>query len=114
VISPIATELPEAANGFLWVRRQKDTLALGNITGAMVFQACVPTVLGLLLVPRAWAFTFETAVPFTSVALAFASLLVIFWPLLQGRVLTGRRLLTGGGFYAVFLVLVALDLAGLI
>ena len=113
VISPIATELPEAANGFLWVRRQKDTLALGNITGAMVFQACVPTVLGLVLVPTAWAFTFETAVPFASVALAFASLLAIFWPLLHGRVMTGRRLLVGGGFYAVFLVLVALDLAGL-
>ena len=63
--------------------------------------------------PTAWAFTFETAVPFASVALAFASLLAIFWPLLHGRVMTGRRLLVGGGFYAVFLVLVALDLAGL-
>jgi cation:H+ antiporter len=114
VISPIATELPEAANGFLWVRRQKDTLALGNITGAMVFQACVPTVLGLLLVPAAWSFTFETAVPFASVALAFGSLLAIFWPLFRGQILTGRRLLVGGGFYAVFLVLVALDLAGLV
>jgi len=114
VISPIATELPEAANGFLWVRREKDTLALGNITGAMVFQACVPTVLGLLLVPAAWAFTFETAVPFASVGLAFASLLAIFWPLFRGRVLTGRRLLVGSGFYAIFLVLVALDVAGLV
>jgi cation:H+ antiporter len=114
VISPIATELPEAANGFLWVRRQKDTLALGNITGAMVFQACIPTVLGLLLVPGAWAFTVETAVPFVSVAMAFGSLLTIFWPLFRGQAVTGRRLLAGGGFYAVFLVLVALDLAGIL
>jgi len=113
VVSPIATELPEAANGFLWVRREKDTLALGNITGAMVFQACVPTVLGLVLVPAAWSFTTETAVPFTSVALGFASLLAIFWPLLRGGAIRGRRLLLGGGFYLVFLALVALDLAGL-
>ncbi|MFI5261100.1 MAG: sodium:calcium antiporter [Candidatus Limnocylindrales bacterium] len=114
VISPIATELPEATNGFLWVRRQKDTLALGNITGAMVFQACIPTVLGLLLVPAAWAFTFETAVPFASVGLAFASLVTIFWPLLRGRALTARRLLVGGGYYVLFLVLVGLSLAGVV
>jgi len=31
------------------VRRGKDTLALGNITGAMVFQAAIPGAMGLLL-----------------------------------------------------------------
>ena len=36
----------------------KDTLAMGNITGAMVFQSCLPTVLGLLF--TTWLFTPET------------------------------------------------------
>ena len=48
IIAPIATELPEKFNSVLWVRTGKDTLAMGNITGAMVFQSCLPTVLGLL------------------------------------------------------------------
>jgi cation:H+ antiporter len=38
VIAPIATELPEKFNSVIWVRQGKDTLAMGNITGAMVFQ----------------------------------------------------------------------------
>jgi cation:H+ antiporter len=49
VLAPLATELPEKANSVLWVRQGKDELALGNITGAMVFQASVPVSLGLLL-----------------------------------------------------------------
>jgi cation:H+ antiporter len=36
IIIPIATELPEKVNSILWIRRKKDTLAFGNITGAMV------------------------------------------------------------------------------
>ena len=57
VIAPIATELPEKFNSVLWVRTGKDTLAMGNITGAMVFQSCLPTVLGLLF--TTWAFSAE-------------------------------------------------------
>ncbi|MEO5939368.1 MAG: sodium:calcium antiporter, partial [Candidatus Limnocylindrales bacterium] len=34
VIAPIATELPEKFNSVIWVRQGKDTLAMGNITGA--------------------------------------------------------------------------------
>jgi cation:H+ antiporter len=48
LITPIATELPEKFNSVLWIRRRKDTLALGNITGAMVFQATFPVSVGLL------------------------------------------------------------------
>jgi cation:H+ antiporter len=39
VIAPLATELPEKLNSVVWIRQGKDTLALGNITGAMVFQS---------------------------------------------------------------------------
>jgi cation:H+ antiporter len=47
VLAPLATELPEKLNSVLWMRRDKDTLAVGNITGAMAFQATVPIALGL-------------------------------------------------------------------
>ena len=48
VIAPIATELPEKFNSIIWVRQGKDTLAMGNITGAMVFQSAIPTVVALV------------------------------------------------------------------
>ncbi len=47
VLAPLATELPEKANSFFWVREGKDSLALGNITGAMVFQSTMPVAFGL-------------------------------------------------------------------
>ena len=40
--------MPEKANSVLWVRDGKDALALGNITGAMTFQASIPVALGLV------------------------------------------------------------------
>jgi cation:H+ antiporter len=49
ILAPLATELPEKANSFFWVREGKDSLALGNITGAMVFQSTIPITFGLLL-----------------------------------------------------------------
>jgi cation:H+ antiporter len=49
ILAPLATELPEKANSFFWVRDGKDALALGNITGAMVFQSTIPIAFGLAL-----------------------------------------------------------------
>ena len=49
VLAPLATELPEKANSFFWVKDGKDSLALGNITGAMVFQSTIPIAVGLML-----------------------------------------------------------------
>jgi cation:H+ antiporter len=51
LVAPVATELPEKFNSVIWVRRRKDTLALGNMTGAMVFQSSFPVTIGLLLTP---------------------------------------------------------------
>jgi len=45
---------PETLNSVLWVRRGKDTLAMGNITGAMVFQSAIPTSIGLVFAPALW------------------------------------------------------------
>jgi cation:H+ antiporter len=51
LIIPVATELPEKVNSILWIRRHKDTLAFGNITGAMVFQGTLLPAIGILLTP---------------------------------------------------------------
>lgn len=51
LIIPIATELPEKVNSILWVRKGKDTLAFGNITGAMVFQGTLLPAIGIMLTP---------------------------------------------------------------
>ncbi|MEY4705906.1 MAG: hypothetical protein RL042_2111, partial [Nitrospirota bacterium] len=42
LVAPLATELPEMSNSFLWLYRKKDRLAVGNVTGAMVFQGTIP------------------------------------------------------------------------
>lgn len=49
LVIPIATELPEKVNSILWIRRGKDTLAFGNITGAMVFQGTLLPAIGIML-----------------------------------------------------------------
>lgn len=49
ILAPLATELPEKINSVFWVREGKDSLALGNITGAMVFQSTIPVAVGLAL-----------------------------------------------------------------
>lgn len=53
LIIPVATELPEKINSILWIRRGRDTLSFGNITGAMVFQGTLLPALGIMLTP--WA-----------------------------------------------------------
>lgn len=50
-LSPLATELPETLNAFIWVRQGKDRLALANISGAMMIQATIPTSLCLFFTP---------------------------------------------------------------
>src|SRR5439155_811534 len=76
VIAPIATELPEKFNSLLWVGSGKDTLAMGNITGAMVFQSCIPTVLGIAFTE--WTFGAASALSFASAGAAFLATALIF------------------------------------
>lgn len=117
VIAPIATELPEKFNSLIWVRQSKDTLAMGNITGAMVFQSCIPTIVALIFAADAWKVDLsssESLVTFGSAAIAFASTALIFLPMMTRGVLLGRGLLIGGAFYAAYLVLVGLLLTGIV
>jgi len=47
IVIPFATELPECVNSVLWIRSGDDGLALGNVIGAAVFQACILGFVGL-------------------------------------------------------------------
>jgi cation:H+ antiporter len=67
ILAPLATELPEKVNSFFWVRDGKDSLALGNITGAMVFQSTIPVGIGLVFTD--WELSGNAAI---SVALGLA------------------------------------------
>jgi cation:H+ antiporter len=110
VIAPIATELPEKFNSVIWVRQGKDTLAMGNITGAMVFQSTIPTVVALVFASESWsAAGSQTA--FLSAAIGLLSALVIFLPMARRGVLRARGLLTGGVFYLTYLAYVIVVVA---
>lgn len=79
LIAPLATELPEMSNSFLWLYRKKDRLAVGNVTGAMVFQGTFPVSVGL--VGTQW--TLDTTALATMV-LAVVAMVFSFLQLLWG------------------------------
>ncbi|MGQ0657969.1 MAG: sodium:calcium antiporter [Chromatiales bacterium] len=99
LIVPVATELPEKVNSILWIRRRKDTLAFGNITGAMVFQGTVLPAIGLLLTP--WEPRREVIFAIVFALLASAWLRVLVW---RGK-LSVWHLLMNGVLYATYIVL---------
>jgi cation:H+ antiporter len=94
LVAPIATELPEKFNSVLWVRRGKDTLAMGNMTGAMVFQSSFPVTVGLLFTP--WELHDEALVA-ACIALVAGGVLYLTLRF-RGR-LSGPLLLLQGVFY---------------
>ncbi|MEI8332474.1 MAG: sodium:calcium antiporter [Chloroflexota bacterium] len=110
IIAPIATELPEKFNSVIWIRQSKDTLAMGNITGAMVFQSMVPTVVALFFAPAMWSVSAAAPIVFASAGIAFLSTAAIFVPMRVRGVLRGRWLLVGGAFYVVYLACVLLGI----
>jgi len=100
MIVPIATELPEKVNSILWIRKHKDTLAFGNITGAMVFQGTLLPAIGISLTP--WA-------PQKEVLLGvLVTLVAAFW--LRWAVVSGGlrvwHLFLNGALYATYLTAV--------
>jgi len=101
VIAPIATELPEKFNSITWVRQGKDTLALGNITGAMVFQSSVIPALGILLTP--WKLS---SLALTSGILALISSGIVYASLKKTGVIKPKTLMMVGSLYLVFLAMV--------
>ncbi|HEY5388529.1 MAG TPA: sodium:calcium antiporter [Thermoleophilia bacterium] len=101
LITPLATELPEKFNSVLWIRQRKDTLALGNITGAMVFQSTFPVSVGLLF--TSWQLNTTGLV---SGILALTSGAVFYLTLRIKHSLTWWSLGGAGSVYVAYLVYV--------
>jgi cation:H+ antiporter len=96
VLAPLATELPEKVNSVLWIRDDKDTLALGNVTGAMVFQSTIPVTLGI-------PFTIWDLGPLNLFSVALFSGGIIYVVLRSRATLHSWHLMIGGFFYLLFL-----------
>ena len=101
VLAPFATELPEKANSFFWVREGKDTLALGNITGAMVFQSTLPVSIGLAFTD--WELDSHSVL---AGGLALGGGLVAILTLQIRRRFSGRAIALWAALYASFVVYV--------
>jgi cation:H+ antiporter len=99
IIIPIATELPEKVNSIIWARRGKDTLAFGNITGAMVFQGTLLPGIGIMLTP--WEPRVEVM---TGVFITLAAAAWLRFNAKKGGVVLWA-LLVNGGLYALYLLL---------
>jgi cation:H+ antiporter len=103
VLAPLATELPEKANSFFWVKDGKDSLALGNITGAMVFQSTIPIAVGL-------AFTDWELDRFAVVSgvLGLAGGALAYWALRLRDRFEALAIVIWAGLFGAFLAYVAL------
>ncbi len=102
IIAPIATELPEKFNSIIWIKNKKDTLAIGNITGAMVFQSCIPTAVGITLTP--WIMP---DVAWVNIIIVYLSVSVIYLNIMANKgVLKPSALISGGLFYLIYLIYV--------
>ena len=91
--------------GVIWARRGKDTLAVGNISGALVFQAVFPVTIGLLLTD--WNLGGGSLVA-GLVALAASAVLLVTIRV-RGRLSAGLLLLQGL-FYVGYVVFVLAEL----
>lgn len=99
IITPVATELPEKLNSIIWIGRKKDTLALGNITGAMVFQSSFPVVFGILFTP--WHLA---GITMLSAVLALISAVInLLWVKIS-KTVNPFVLMLGGVLYAIFII----------
>lgn len=99
LIAPLATELPETVNSLVWLGQDKDALATGNVTGALVLQGAVIPAVGMWFTP--WAFD-----PLEAVAAAVAwlgALAVLLGYRRAGR-LSPWLLLAVGALYVGFAV----------
>ena len=97
LLAPVATELPEKFNSVTWTWKGRDTLALGNITGAMVFQATFPVSVGLLFTD--WNIT---GMALFSALLAIISSLAVVGVILIKKRVSPFSMLFGGVLYLIY------------
>ena len=97
LLAPMATELPEKFNSVTWTWKGRDTLALGNITGAMVFQSTFPVSVGLIYTD--WNIT---GMALFSAVLAISSALTVLGVITFTKRISPLAMLFGGVLYLVY------------
>ena len=110
LIAPLATELPEKFNSIIWISRDKDTLAIGNITGALAFQSTLPVTLGILFTSWNLTLTWGTTGflnTFSAIlALVSGGLLYVRASSVGDANMQPKPFLVGGLFYMLFIAVV--------
>src|SRR5208337_3704528 len=104
LVAPVATELPEKFNSITWTLKGRDALAMGNITGAMVFQSTFPVAIGLLFTE--WN---VSGLPLLSAFLALLSAVVLIVVMHFRRRVSPFAVLTCGSFYVLYVVAILLS-----
>jgi cation:H+ antiporter len=97
LLAPVATELPEKFNSISWTLKGKDTLAAGNITGAMVFQSTFPVSLGLLFTD--WEIS---GMALFSAVLAILAAVIILADIIIRKKISPITMMAAGLLYIVY------------
>ena len=104
ILAPIATELPEKFNSISWTLKNRDHLAMGNITGAMVFQSTFPVSIGLAFTN--WQLTGNALF---SALIALSSAIVVLADVALHKKLSILSLILGGFFYVFYIINLIID-----
>ncbi len=101
LVAPVATELPEKFNSVTWTFKGRDTLAMGNVTGAMVFQSTFPVSVGIIFTD--WSIT---GYALLSACLAIASGLIMLGEIHFRKRISPFTLIFSGSFYLLYAFIV--------
>ena len=103
LLTPLATELPEKFNSWMWIRQNKDTLAVANISGALVFQSTFPVTIGLLF--TSWKIS--SFISYLTFIFCILSAIIVLYSL-KRKFLSYKTFLAGGVFYLLYICIVFL------
>lgn len=104
IVTPFATELPECINSIIWIKNNKDDLAMANVLGGIVFQSMIPTSIGIAFTP--WVLNSDI--------LLNAIIIIVFSAIFTLTTLSLNKiklipLLFGGIFYFGYLTYIILN-----
>lgn len=103
IITPFATELPETINSIIWLKQDKDDLALANVLGAIVFQATILFSIGILLTD--WVFA---KILILNILILFACAVFFLNLIVLKKKVSAYSLLLCGVFYFIYIIFVLL------
>ena len=104
IITPFATELPECINSIIWIKNNKDDLAMANVLGGIVFQSMIPTSIGIVFTP--WVLNSDILLN-AIIVIAFSAIFTLTTLSLNKIKLI--PLLFGGIFYFGYLTYIILN-----